>query len=219
MAALPVTALPEGDAWLYEAKFDGYRALVLKNGPRVNIISRNGNDLTRSYPAVRQAAEKLTAKAAVIDGEVVAFDESGRPFVPAVAAPDGEEHGDSVLCVRSTAPGRHRPAIRAAYSQTRRLAETRRRIRTRILDELSRHSGSDRPGHRQRGPGGCRGQAPRLAIRAREAQRRVAEVQSPAPPGISSSAATNPNTAPSSRSSSDTTRNANSGSRGACEQA
>jgi len=79
MAALPVTALPEGDAWLYEAKFDGYRALVLKDGPRVTIISRNGNDLTRSYPAVRQAAEKLTAKAAVIDGEVVAFDESGRP--------------------------------------------------------------------------------------------------------------------------------------------
>ncbi len=79
MAALPVTALPEGDAWLYEAKFDGYRALVLKNGPRVTIISRNGNDLTRSYPAVRQAAEKLTANAAIIDGEVVAFDESGRP--------------------------------------------------------------------------------------------------------------------------------------------
>jgi bifunctional non-homologous end joining protein LigD len=84
MAALPVTTLPEGDGWLYEAKFDGYRALLVKNGSRAKIISRNGNDLTATYPSVRAAAEKLTAKSALIDGEIVAFDESGRPSFQAL---------------------------------------------------------------------------------------------------------------------------------------
>lgn len=79
MAALLVDKLPSGDEWLYEAKFDGYRALVLKDGAKVRILSRKGNDLTATYPAIRQAAEKLKASAALLDGEIVAFDESGRP--------------------------------------------------------------------------------------------------------------------------------------------
>jgi bifunctional non-homologous end joining protein LigD len=79
MAALPVEALPTGDEWLYEAKFDGYRALALKDGAGVKLASRKGNDLTADYPAVRQAVAALKATSAVIDGEIVAFDESGRP--------------------------------------------------------------------------------------------------------------------------------------------
>ena len=74
MAALPVNALPAGEGWLYEAKFDGYRALLVKNGPRVKIISRNGNDLTATYSSVQQAAAKLKAESALVDGEIVAFD-------------------------------------------------------------------------------------------------------------------------------------------------
>jgi bifunctional non-homologous end joining protein LigD len=79
MAALLVNALPTGGEWLYEAKFDGYRALALKDGASVNILSRKGNDLTADYPAIRRALGALTAKSAVIDGEIVAFDQSGRP--------------------------------------------------------------------------------------------------------------------------------------------
>jgi bifunctional non-homologous end joining protein LigD len=79
MAALLVDALPTGDEWLYEAKFDGYRALALKNGASVKLLSRKGNDLTADYPAIRQAVAALKAKSALIDGEIVAFDESGRP--------------------------------------------------------------------------------------------------------------------------------------------
>ena len=79
MAALLVDALPTGDEWLYEAKFDGYRALALKDGASVKILSRKGNDLTADYPAIRQAVAALKAKSAVVDGEIVAFDESGRP--------------------------------------------------------------------------------------------------------------------------------------------
>jgi bifunctional non-homologous end joining protein LigD len=79
MAALLVDALPTGDDWLYEAKFDGYRALAMKDGAKVTLLSRKGNDLTAGYPAVRQALAALKSKTAVIDGEIVAFDESGRP--------------------------------------------------------------------------------------------------------------------------------------------
>lgn len=79
MAALLVDALPDGDEWLYEAKFDGYRALALKDGAKVRILSRRGNDLTASYPAIRHAIEALKTKTVLIDGEIVAFDETGRP--------------------------------------------------------------------------------------------------------------------------------------------
>jgi bifunctional non-homologous end joining protein LigD len=79
MAALLVNALPTGDEWLYEAKFDGYRALAFKEGASVKILSRKGNDLTADYPAIRQALGALKVTSAVIDGEIVAFDESGRP--------------------------------------------------------------------------------------------------------------------------------------------
>ena len=79
MAAALVDALPTGDEWLYEAKFDGYRVIALKDGAKVKLLSRKGNDLTADYPAVKAAVAALEAKALVIDGEVVAFDESGRP--------------------------------------------------------------------------------------------------------------------------------------------
>jgi bifunctional non-homologous end joining protein LigD len=79
MAAVLVDALPTGDRWLYEAKFDGYRALALKDGTGVRMLSRKGNDLTADYPAIGQAVAALKAKSAVIDGEIVAFDEAGRP--------------------------------------------------------------------------------------------------------------------------------------------
>lgn len=79
MAALLVNTLPEGDEWLYEAKFDGYRSLALKDGVGVKLLSRKGNNLTADYPAIRQAVAALKTKSAVLDGEIVAFDESGRP--------------------------------------------------------------------------------------------------------------------------------------------
>jgi bifunctional non-homologous end joining protein LigD len=79
MAALLVDALPTGDDWLYEAKFDGYRALALKDGASVRLLSRKGNDLTAAYPAIKNAVADLKGKSFVIDGEIVAFDETGRP--------------------------------------------------------------------------------------------------------------------------------------------
>jgi DNA ligase D-like protein (predicted ligase) len=84
MTAKVVTALPEGDAWLYEVKLDGYRAMVMKHGDRVEIRSRNDKSFTTTYPEVRAAASKLRVERALLDGEVVAVDEHGRPSFQAL---------------------------------------------------------------------------------------------------------------------------------------
>src|SRR5262245_49078076 len=78
MLLLRTETLPEGAGWLYELKLDGYRALAIKTAARVQLRSRNDNDFSVRYPAIVKALEPLPDDT-VIDGEVVALDESGRP--------------------------------------------------------------------------------------------------------------------------------------------
>src|SRR5689334_6482733 len=82
MTAKTVDTLPEGPDWLYEVKLDGYRALLIKDGSRVQIQSRNHKTLF--YPEVTTAAGRLHADAAVLDGEIVALDERGHPSFQAL---------------------------------------------------------------------------------------------------------------------------------------
>jgi len=70
--------LPEGPDWLYEIKLDGYRALAIKNDGRAALRSRNDNDFSRRYPTIVEALAALPNQT-VIDGEVVALDETGKP--------------------------------------------------------------------------------------------------------------------------------------------
>ena len=84
MAAQVVKRLPEGDDWFYELKFDGYRALVIKDHDRVEVRSRKNKDLTRMYPRLTAAGVKLNADQAVVDGEIVALDMQGRPSFQAL---------------------------------------------------------------------------------------------------------------------------------------
>ena len=84
MAAEIVDRLPEGDDWMYEVKFDGYRALLIKNGQSAQLRSRNDKDLAAAYPALHAAGLRLHAQSAVVDGEVVAVDASGRPSFQAL---------------------------------------------------------------------------------------------------------------------------------------
>lgn len=67
----------QGD-WIYELKFDGFRILALKDGKKVKLLSRNENDLTKSFPEIAEAIAQLPCEECVIDGEVVALDEKGR---------------------------------------------------------------------------------------------------------------------------------------------
>jgi bifunctional non-homologous end joining protein LigD len=84
MAAELVQALPDGDDWIYEVKWDGYRALLLKHGDTVDLRSRRDKSLTADYPQISAAGLKLKAGSAVVDGEVVALGADGRPSFQAL---------------------------------------------------------------------------------------------------------------------------------------
>lgn len=72
--------LPADDAhYAYEIKWDGIRALVYIDGGRIRIVSRNGNDVTAQYPELKPLGAALGARGAILDGEIVALDENGRP--------------------------------------------------------------------------------------------------------------------------------------------
>ena len=78
MLLLRVDTLPEGPQWTYQLKLDGYRAIAFKTRGTVHLRSRNDNDFSLRYPAVVKGLADLP-EGTVIDGEVVAFDETGRP--------------------------------------------------------------------------------------------------------------------------------------------
>jgi bifunctional non-homologous end joining protein LigD len=77
MKALRVSELPSGE-WLYEMKFDGYRALAFKAGKEVRLVSRNKIDFSNDYPQLLEALKSLRAKNFIIDGEIAALDENGK---------------------------------------------------------------------------------------------------------------------------------------------
>ena len=79
MKALLVRNPPPRDGWTFEIKWDGYRVIAVKSGGKVQLFSRRHRDITQDFETVAAAVEKLPAKNAVIDGEVVALDEKGRP--------------------------------------------------------------------------------------------------------------------------------------------
>src|ERR1041385_6904656 len=78
MLLLRADSLPTGDEWLYELKLDGYRAIAFKRNGVVHLRSRNDNDFNVRYPEVVKALNRLPDNT-VIDGEIVAFDQDGRP--------------------------------------------------------------------------------------------------------------------------------------------
>jgi bifunctional non-homologous end joining protein LigD len=69
----------ERKEWALEFKWDGVRALVFVEGGRVRALSRNGGDLLTAFPELRQLGSFLGSTTAILDGELVCFDEEGRP--------------------------------------------------------------------------------------------------------------------------------------------
>jgi bifunctional non-homologous end joining protein LigD len=74
---LPTKAgtLPSGD--LHGIKHDGFRIIARKEGDRVRLYSRSGNDLTRRFPLIVDALARLRSRSCIIDGEAVACDDNG----------------------------------------------------------------------------------------------------------------------------------------------
>jgi bifunctional non-homologous end joining protein LigD len=64
--------------WLFEIKWDGYRAIAFIAKGKVRLVSRNQNDLTAQYPELQNLAASIKAETAILDGEIAALDEDGR---------------------------------------------------------------------------------------------------------------------------------------------
>ena len=78
MLATSVDEPFDGPDWLFEIKWDGYRAVAFIENGKVRLVSRNQNELTARYPELKDLAKSVKAKTAILDGEVVALDQQGR---------------------------------------------------------------------------------------------------------------------------------------------
>ena len=77
---LPIKAHPPtGALWVHEIKHDGFRVIARKDGARVRLYSRAGNDLTDRFPLIVEALGSLNSPSVILDGEAVACDDNGMP--------------------------------------------------------------------------------------------------------------------------------------------
>jgi bifunctional non-homologous end joining protein LigD len=80
MMAKLSTAIPSPDsAWGFEFKWDGIRALAYVEGGHVRLMSRSGEDITPRYPEIHAMGRAIGSREVILDGEIVALDEKGRP--------------------------------------------------------------------------------------------------------------------------------------------
>jgi ATP dependent DNA ligase-like protein len=94
---------PSGEMWLHEIKHDGFRIIARKNGERVKLDSRPGNDLTYRFPLIVETLVRLCARSCIIDGEAVACGDDGRARWHCVetegfAVPRGFQSASSKVC-------------------------------------------------------------------------------------------------------------------------
>ena len=78
MLATLVDEAFDDDEWLFEIKWDGYRAIAFIQDTQIRLVSRNQNDLTAEYPELHHLPASVCAHSAILDGEIVALDEQGR---------------------------------------------------------------------------------------------------------------------------------------------
>ena len=74
-----MTSLPEGDDWAFEVKWDGYRTIVHVADGAVRLQSTAGHDVTARWPEFAALAASVNASSAILDAELVVFDDDGRP--------------------------------------------------------------------------------------------------------------------------------------------
>ncbi len=80
MEARSVEALPAGDGWQYEPKWDGFRCVVFRDGDRVRLQSKSGQPLERYFPEIVEAVRAIAASRFVLDGELVVPDGNALSF-------------------------------------------------------------------------------------------------------------------------------------------
>ena len=80
MLAKRVAEIPTGDMWIFEPKWDGFRALVFRDGDEILIQSRDGKSLNRYFPELLEVFSAKLPSRCVLDGEIVIVTESGLDF-------------------------------------------------------------------------------------------------------------------------------------------
>src|SRR5688572_23590067 len=80
MLAKRVGELPKGDTWIFEPKWDGFRALIFRDGDEILIQSRDGKSLNRYFPELIEPLQSQLPSRCVLDGEIVVANESGLDF-------------------------------------------------------------------------------------------------------------------------------------------
>ncbi|KTR84045.1 ATP-dependent DNA ligase [Novosphingobium barchaimii] len=88
-----VDAVPAGNQWMHEIKFDGYRALIAAAGPTVTVYTRNGHDWTDKFGPLAEAIAALDLAPCLIDGEIVAYGKDGNPDFSSLQAVLKRGHG------------------------------------------------------------------------------------------------------------------------------
>lgn len=104
MLAVPATAPPDGDRWAFEIKWDGVRTLAFVDAAGLRLCSRRGEDTTHRYPELAAAAERLDGRELVLDGEVVALDEHGRPSFQSLQPRMGLSRAETIRRRAAQAP-------------------------------------------------------------------------------------------------------------------
>jgi bifunctional non-homologous end joining protein LigD len=93
MLATSIEKAFDSEEWLYEIKWDGYRSVAFVEDGKLRLVSRNQNDMTALYPELGDLPRFISARQAVLDGEVVAVDEQGRPSFSLMQQRTGIRHG------------------------------------------------------------------------------------------------------------------------------
>ena len=99
MACLAAANLPAGSDWEYELKLDGYRAIGFKRRGRVHPRLRNAKDLSQRFGSLIRLLRPL-ADETVVDGEIVALDDAGRPSFNLLQ--NSATHEDGLVFISST---------------------------------------------------------------------------------------------------------------------
>jgi bifunctional non-homologous end joining protein LigD len=90
--------------WLFEIKWDGYRAIAFIDEGRVRLVSRNQNDLSAQFPKLAALPKSVKARRAILDGEIVALDDEGRPSFSLMQQRTGFRPGKARLARREGVP-------------------------------------------------------------------------------------------------------------------